>query len=72
MKEKHYTRKDLNIKSTYEIANELIELGAPIKLKCLTKIDISSNDIIINGNFESHVTSSGGITYLWGEGDWFE
>ena len=73
MKFKEYTYKDFMAKSMYEIIHELIDLGAPIKLKSITKcVNLTMDDIEVLGNFECHPDRLGGVTYLWGEGDWFE
>lgn len=68
MAEKHYTREDLVKKSQSQIINELISMGAPIKILRESITDVSNygdNELEIGEGFEAHSDIRGGVTYLW-------
>ena len=75
MKERHFTYEELTAASpdrlTYMIST-LVDLGAPIKLKSLTKTPITQDDFEVTGNLEEHHTVHGEVTFRWGDGNWFE
>ena len=68
LKELHITMKEiLEVKhcTLRYIAEKLINAGAPIKIKSITKIYLDARDVEFGGGLESHPDIHGGVTYIW-------
>jgi hypothetical protein len=66
--EKHYTSKELAVKSQREIIDEVISMGAPVRIiheKNFDTSDYVDGELEFGEGFESHSDINGGVTYIW-------